>query len=235
MIIPNRIEMKYMLIMVFTMFLAHSSCTAIVKCNYKIGLYTRADIEYPHYSGSFRRPEQLNKGMWKVEEVLKFLPHKDISGELMAVQLINSTKSEEYPARMIVIGYDEFGTNEFSIISQNSEIYTIQNTYIDLSEKNGVVVLTLEDEGGDGYYSTVWRFRYQDNCFRLIGYDNIYGDRAEYNPSVSTDSYNYLTNKHEEIREVSRKGKSTISKKKSIIKTKYIRCLENITHDFQAE
>ena len=227
--------MKYMLIMVFTMFLAHSSCTAIVKCNYKIGLYTRADIEYPHYSGSFRRPEQLNKGMWKVEEVLKFLPHKDISGELMAVQLINSTKSEEYPARMIVIGYDEFGTNEFSIISQNSEIYTIQNTYIDLIEKNGVVVLTLEDEGGDGYYSTVWRFRYQDNCFRLIGYDNIYGDRAEYNPSVSTDSYNYLTNKHEEIREVSRKGKSTISKKKSIIKTKYIRCLENITHDFQAE
>jgi hypothetical protein len=221
--------------MVFTMFLAHSSCTAIVKCNYKIGLYTRADIEYPHYSGSFRRPEQLNKGMWKVEEVLKFLPHKDISGELMAVQLINNTKSEEYPARMIVIGYDEFGTNEFSIISQNSEIYTIQNTYIDLSEKNGVVVLTLEDEGGDGYYSTVWRFRYQDNCFRLIGYDNIYGDRAEYNPSVSTDSYNYLTNKHEEIREVSRKGKSTISKKKSIIKTKYIRCLENITHDFQAE
>lgn len=227
--------MKYMLIMVFTMFLAHSSCTAIVKCNYKIGLYTRADIEYPHYSGSFRRPEQLNKGMWKVEEVLKFLPHKDISGELMAVQLINSTQSEEYPARMIVIGYDEFGTNEFSIISQNSEIYTIQNTYIDLIEKNGVVVLTLEDEGGDGYYSTVWRFRYQDNCFRLIGYDNIYGDRAEYNPSVSTDSYNYLTNKHEEIREVSRKGKSTISKKKSIIKTKYIRCLENITHDFQAE
>lgn len=227
--------MKYMLIMVFTMFLAHSSCTAIVKCNYTIGLYTRADIEYPHYSGSFRRPEQLNKGMWKVEEVLKFLPHKDISGELMAVQLINSTKSEEYPARMIVIGYDEFGTNEFSIISQNSEIYTIQNTYIDLSEKNGVVVLTLEDEGGDGYYSTVWRFRYQDNCFRLIGYDNIYGDRAEYNPSVSTDSYNYLTNKHEEIREVSRKGKSTISKKKSIIKTKYVRCLENITHDFQAE
>lgn len=227
--------MQYILIMIFTMFLVHSTCTSIVKCNNKIGLYTRGDIEYPNYSGSFSRPEQLIKGTWKVERFLKFLPHKNIPGELMAVQLINSTKSEEYPARMIVIGYDEFGTNEFSIISQNSEIYTIQNTFIDLSEKNGVVVLTLEDEGGDGYYSTVWRFRYQDNCFRLIGYDNIYGDRAEYNPSSITDSYNYLTNKHEEIRDVDRKGKSTISKKKSTIKTKYIRCLESITHDFQAE
>ena len=166
--------MQYILIMIFTMFLVHSTCTSIVKCNNKIGLYTRGDIEYPNYSGSFSRPEQLIKGTWKVERFLKFLPHKNIPGELMAVQLINSTKSEEYPARMIVIGYDEFGTNEFSIISQNSEIYTIQNTFIDLSEKNGVVVLTLEDEGGDGYYSTVWRFRYQDNCFRLIGYDNIY-------------------------------------------------------------
>ena len=228
--------MKYMLIMIFTMFLVQSTCTYVVKCNNKIGLYTRTDIEYPHYSGSFSRPEQLNKGTWKVERFLKFLPHKDLSGELMAVQLINNTKSEEYPARMIVIGYDEFGTNEFSIISQNSEIYTIQNTYIDLNEKNGVVVLTLEDEGGDGYYSTVWRFRYQDNCFRLIGYDNIYGDRAEYNPSVSTDSYNYLTNKHEEKTETSnRKGKPVISKKQSAIKNKYIRCLESITHDFQPE
>jgi len=221
--------------MIFTVFLVHSTCTSIVKSNNIIGLYPSADIEYPHYSGSFSSPEQLIKGTWKVERYLKFLPHKDISGELMAVQLINSTESEEYPARMIVIGYDEFGTNEFSIISQNSEIYTIQNTYIDLSEKNGVVVLTLEDEGGDGYYSTVWRFRYQENCFRLIGYDNIYGDRAEYNPSVITDSYNYLTNKHEEMRDVNRKGKSTISKKKSTIKTKYIQCLEGITHDFQAE
>lgn len=58
---------------------------------------------------------------------------------------------------------------------------------------------------------------------------------AEYNPSSITDSYNYLTNKHEEMRDVDRKGKSTRSKKKSTIKTKYIRCLESITHDFQAE
>ncbi len=73
-------------------------------------------------------------------------------------------------------------------------------------------------------------------CFRLIGYDNIYGDRAEYNPSVSTDSYNYLTNKHEEKTETSnRKGKPVISKKQSAIKNKYIRCLESITHDFQPE
>ena len=49
--------MKYMLIMIFTMFLVHSTCTSIVKCNNKIGLYTRGDIEYPNYSGSFSSNE----------------------------------------------------------------------------------------------------------------------------------------------------------------------------------
>ena len=213
------------------------------------------EFNYPILSKTERNIENFIPLNWKILKSVKGDLNKDSLSDFAvvfqfidSVKLINidSTSEEVYrdtvitQPRILALFFYNKATKQFDLIEQsNTFILNHDNPNMDeplqdINIRNNVLTISFfifMNSGGWGMSNNIYRFRYQDNSFKLIGAD--YNSTNRGSGKVENRSYNFLTRK--ELIETGNISNNKLKKQRKKISILELKTLKTFPKPFTYE